>query len=251
MLQLNKIRVIDILNIKKILLGALLCGSLLTLTPIQGHAIAHSSGGHASAGGHASTGSHATATHTTTSRGIATSRPSSSTTTTARPSVSSGNKNTTAMPSTTSNGVTTVGKSSSTSAVTNKTLPATESTKSALNNTYKSSTYKNLNDPLEQNSYSYWRGYYGINSMSYPYISSQMNHHYFWVPWWIMYSNHAKEESKVVKEAANKHHMKWIKIGDNVVYLPEHIYKKVKVGDKVTLLDDNYIKINDKIYSRK
>lgn len=210
---------------------------LMTATPV--HAMAHSSGGHASTGTHAST------SHTTASRGVtSTSRPSSSTTTR---SVTTGAKPTSMPTKSTS---TTSGKNTATQSITAKPLPTNEATRTALNSTYKSSTYHSLADPRQRNSYSYWHGYYGINSLNATSAYSRMGNSYFWLPYWMMYSNQTQKETQVVKETAKKRHMKWIKVDNDVVYIPESIYRKVKVGDKVNLLDDTHIQINNKIYKR-
>ena len=51
-----------------------------------------------------------------------------------------------------------------------------------------------------------------------------------------------------IKKQAQKQGMKWIKVNDTVIAVPERLYNKIHVGDQITLVDQKYLKINGKIY---
>lgn len=183
-----------------------------------------SSGGHASGGGHASashaTASHATTSHSTASRGV-----------TSRPTTSSGRPTTTSRP---------------TSQAASR-LPVTRSSSQAIKNAEHSNTYRGLTSSQQRSSYAYYRGYYGTYypNQSINYI---MRNNYYWVPYWLLYSNSA--EANHLRKQAKQQHLKWITVSGKSVAVSPKLYDKIKVGDHVQLIDDTHIKINHHVYKR-
>ena len=110
--------------------------------------------------------------------------------------------------------------------------------------------YKSLTNSGQRSSYSKWANYYTQN---YPgrSASSIYDNYYYWIPYWILLNNQRKNVVSADIPTDNQGNpRRWIKVGDKIIFVPENIWKKVNKGDKVKLVDDEHIKINDKVYKR-
>ena len=89
-----------------------------------------------------------------------------------------------------------------------------------------------------------WRMWYYVNMNSYGY-------YYYWMPYSFYLPKHNQKKlnyANDIKKQAQKQGMKWIKVNDTVIAVPERLYNKIHVGDQITLVDQKYLKINGKIY---
>ena len=112
------------------------------------------------------------------------------------------------------------------------------------------SEYKNLTNDKQRSSYNKWSNYYARNHPGRS-ASSIYDNYYYWIPYWILLNNQRKNVVSADIPTDNQGNPKrWIKVGDKIIFVPENIWKKVNKGDKVKLIDDEHIKINDKVYKR-
>ena len=89
-----------------------------------------------------------------------------------------------------------------------------------------------------------WRMWYYVNMNSYGY-------YYYWMPYSFYLPKHNQKKLNYaddIKKQVQKQGMKWIKVNDTVIAVPERLYNKIHVGDQITLVDQKYLKINGKIY---
>ncbi len=110
--------------------------------------------------------------------------------------------------------------------------------------------YSSLTNRTQKSSYTKWSNYYARN---YPGRSANSiyNSYYYWIPYWILLDNQRKNVASANIPTDNQGNpRRWIKVGDKIIFVPENIWKKVNKGDKVKLIDDEHIKINDKVYKR-
>lgn len=123
-------------------------------------------------------------------------------------------------------------------------LPQTHSVYRSISRAESTATYHGLTRPAYQTDYVFWRTYCDTY-----YTRPMFGYYYPWMPFWLWHSSDNKESIKV-RENAKKYHMKWIKVNNQTIAVPDKIYKIIKVGDEVELTDNTHIKINGKIYSR-
>ena len=110
------------------------------------------------------------------------------------------------------------------------------------------SEYKNLTNDKQRSGYNKWSNYYVRN---YPGRSANSiyDSYYYWIPYWILLNNQRKNVVSADIPTDNQGNpRRWIKVGDKIIFVPENIWKIVNKGDKVKLIDDEHIKINDKVY---
>ena len=232
-----------------------------------GHATGHASGGHATA--HPSSHpashpaiSHPAVSHTTVTAHTSTSHISTSahasTHTTVRTSggASMATRSTPASRGTLSNSMTRSTSTARTSSHTSRMsrsvvanqvasrLPYTRSTMRSIRSAQRTSFYRSLRNPLHQTDYVFWHSYYG-----YYYRRNLYRHYYLWMPYWMAKSRSI--EAQKMRYDVQRQNMKWIKVNDKLIAVPENVYNKTKVGDSIELLDNQHIKINDHVYARK
>lgn len=77
----------------------------------------------------------------------------------------------------------------------------------------------------------------------------------FWMNSWMLNPKNKAEKKVLLKnhlnsETINKKFGKtyWITVGSKAINVPLKIYQKIKVGDKVQMVDNHYLKINQKMY---
>lgn len=229
-----------------------------------GHAIGHTSVGHTTAhpSGHPvshPTMSHPVTSHTTVTTHAPTPHINTSTHTTVRTSggASMATRSTPASRGTLSSpmvrrSVSATGTSShisrmSRSVVANQVanrLPYTRSTMRNIRSAQRTSFYRSLRNPVHQTDYVFWHSYYG-----YYYRRNLYRHYYLWMPYWMAKSRSI--EAQRMRYDVQRQNMKWIKVNDELIAVPENIYNKTKVGDGIELLDNQHIKINGHVYARR
>ena len=112
------------------------------------------------------------------------------------------------------------------------------------------SEYSSLTNQSQKSSYNKWSNYYARN---YPGRSANniYNSYYYWIPYWILLNNQRKNAVSADIPTDNQGNpRRWIKVGDKIIFVPDNVWKKVNKGDKVKLIDDEHIKINNKVYKR-
>ena len=126
---------------------------------------------------------------------------------------------------------------------------ASKHTQDVIDKIAKSDDYLDL-DATERNDYMFWQTYWMLNyddPSSYYYC---YNNYYVWMPYYLYERSTDIHVVKEAQTAAQKHDLKWIRVGKVVIAVPKDIYNKAKVGNSVELIDNTHIKIDGHVYKR-
>lgn len=121
-------------------------------------------------------------------------------------------------------------------------MPQNHRINNYVNRAEHTTTYSSLTNPNHQMDFAYWYAF------SHFYYNRPFYNYYPWIPMWLYNSDY--HEAKQFKQQTQKYNLKWIKIDDKLVFVPEKLWQKINVGDHVQLIDNTHIKINDKIYKK-